>query len=116
VGQCARRYYRGAALVRPFLSALREGLRLAESGDSAKYGFKPGDAEHLRRWLNDKRAATIFAKLTRGEKITQRRIVNHILSVLGIRQLAEDCDRLIRHSWNLKRGDHASRRRSVATR
>jgi hypothetical protein len=79
--------------VRLFLKVLREGLRLAESADSAKYGFKPGDAEHLRRWLADKRA-TIFAKLTKRHKLTEEGIVQHIMSVLGYRQLAEDTDRL----------------------
>jgi len=80
--------------VRLFLKVLREGLRLAESADSAKYGFKPGDADHLRRWLADKRAATIFAKLTKRHKLTQRGIVQHIRSVLDYRQLAEETDRL----------------------
>jgi hypothetical protein len=80
--------------VRPFLKALREGLRLAESAESAKYGFKPGDAEHLRRWLADKRAPTIFAKLTKRHKLTQKGIVQHIKSVLDYRQLAEETDRL----------------------
>jgi hypothetical protein len=62
--------------VRPFLTALREGLRLAESPNPKVPGlFKPGDADHLRRWLNDKRAATIFAKLTKGEA---RRIASNI--------------------------------------
>ena len=94
MGQGARRHYCGAAIVRLFLKVLREGLRLAESADSAKYGFKPGDVEHLRRWLADKRAATIFAKLTKRHKLTQRGIVQHIKSVLDYRQLAEDTDRL----------------------
>jgi hypothetical protein len=81
--------------VRPFLTALREGLRLAESPNPKVPGlFKPGDADHLRRWLNDKRAATIFAKLTKGKKVTQRRIVDHILSVLAARRLAEEADEL----------------------
>ena len=80
--------------MRLFLKVLREGLRLAESADSAKYGFKPGDADHLRRWLTDKRAAAIFAKLTKRHKLTQKGIVQHITSVLGYRQLAEETDRL----------------------
>jgi hypothetical protein len=32
--------------VRSFRDALREALKLAESADSAKYLFRPGDAEH----------------------------------------------------------------------
>jgi hypothetical protein len=85
----------GAAIVRPFLSAHREGLKLAESPNPKVPGFfKPGDADHLRRWLNDSRAATIFAKLTKGKKITQRRIVDLILAVLAARQLAETTDGL----------------------
>ena len=94
MGQGASRHYCGAAIVRLFLKVLRDGLRFAESADSAKYGFKPGDAEHLRRWLADKRAATIFAKLTKRHKLTQKGIVQHITSVLGYRQLAEETDRL----------------------
>jgi hypothetical protein len=95
VGQDACRHYCGAAIVRsPFLEALRAGLKLAESTDSAKYGFKPGDAEHLRRWLSDKRAAANFAKLTKGKTVTQRRIVILIRGVLSARQIAETTDKL----------------------
>jgi hypothetical protein len=90
--------------MRPFLDALREGLKCAESINPKVPGFfKPGDAEHLRRWLNDTRAATIFDKLSKGKKITQRRIVNHILSVLSARGLAEDFDRLNATFAELKR-------------
>jgi hypothetical protein len=56
--------------------------------------FKPGDADHLRRWLNDRRAAAILAKLTKGKTVTQRRTVRLIHGVLVARQIAEDTDKL----------------------
>jgi hypothetical protein len=87
----------------PFLDALRTGLKLAESTDAAKFGFKPGDADHLKRWLNDRLAAAIFAKLTKGKAITQRRVVDHIYAVLAARQLAEETDKLNATFAGLKR-------------
>jgi hypothetical protein len=104
VGQDARRHYHRAAIVRtPFLDALRAGLKLAESADAAKYGFKPGDVDHLRRWLNNKRAAAIFAKLTKNKTVTQRRIVILIQGVLSARQGAETTDKLNATFAELKR-------------
>jgi hypothetical protein len=90
--------------VRPFLNALRTGLQLAESDNPKVPGFfKPGDAEHLRRWLSDGRAVAIFDKLSKGKEITQRRIVNLILTVLAARQIAEATDKLNATFAELKR-------------
>jgi hypothetical protein len=96
VGQDACRHYCGAAIVRsPFLDALREGLKCAESPNPQVPGFfKRGDADHLRLWLNDRRAAAILAKLTKGKTVTQRRTVHLIHGVLVARQIAEDTDKL----------------------
>jgi hypothetical protein len=80
--------------VRPFVSMLRVGLKLAESTDSAKYGFKQGDAEHLRRWLNNRHATATFAKLTKGKKVTVKLMAAHIKWVLVARDCAEAFDRL----------------------
>ena len=81
----------------------QELIALGESADSAKYLFRPSDAEHLRRWLNDRRATTIFTKLTKGKEITQEGIVDHILTVLGARRLAETSDRSNARLAKLKR-------------
>ena len=86
-----------------FRDVLRAGLKIAESPDAAKYAFKPGDTEHLRRWLNDKQAAAVFAKLTNRKKLTHV-IVDHIFAVLRTRQLAQDTDRLNATFAEFKRG------------
>jgi hypothetical protein len=82
-----------------FLEVLRAGLECAESTDPkwrlVPGYFMPGDADHIKRWLSDpRRAAAIFAKLTKQEKLTQRGMIDHIHAVLGARRLAEDFDKL----------------------
>ena len=79
-----------------FLEVLRVGLRLAESPNPkmAPGYFEPGDADHLRRWLKDGRAAAIFAKLTKRIKLTQRGMIDHVHAVLMARRIAEDTDKL----------------------
>jgi hypothetical protein len=90
--------------MRPFLHALREGLKCAESSNPKVPGFfKPGDADHLRRWLSDSQTASIFAKLTKRKKLTQRGMVDHIIAVLHARQIAEDTDKLNATFAELKR-------------
>jgi hypothetical protein len=80
--------------VHSFRSALKEGLRLAESADAAKYGFKPGDAEHLRRWIGARRPTAPFDELAKGKTVTQKRIIDFIRLVLAARQIAETTDGL----------------------
>jgi hypothetical protein len=105
--------------VHPFRYALKEELTLAESANMAtKSGFrrgdieylkrwlnadsfevlnhlvewKRGDVEHLKRWLNDRRAATIFDKLAKGREVTREQIIELIRTVLVARQMAETVD------------------------
>lgn len=86
-----------------FRRMLTEAVKHAKTGDDlAKRLYHEGDAEHLKRWLDDNRAAAIFDKLS-GGKYTVKDGFNLMMTVLRVRELAEETDALNTKFANLDR-------------
>jgi hypothetical protein len=76
----------------PFETMLRQAVKFAASGDDlARRAFRPGDAAHLKRWVEDGRAGEIYDKLFDG-KFDYSAACLFITAILELRRLAESSD------------------------
>jgi hypothetical protein len=96
----------------PFEQVLSE---VASDAAFDKRSFRKGDSAHLKRWLEDWRAAVIWQELHPGA-FESHRAWSFIMTMLSLRQLAEQLDQANERVSEAKRARRKAARRDATKR